>query len=183
MQFTIGRSKKQKKQKNMNGSQEVFLEAYDEYAKKIYSFVYYRVSSVEDAQDITSHAFLKAWEYMANDDGPAIKKIGPFLYTIARNLVIDHYRTRKRTVDIDDMTNDISLSELPDIERLDLAHDTKRVMYAMELLNEEEKEVLRLRYISEYSIDEIAGVLKKKKNHIYVLIFRATKKLKKILNT
>ena len=166
----------------MARSQEAFLRAYDEYAKKIYAFVYYRVSSVEDAQDITAQTFLKAWEYVSRGDEPAIKKIGPFLYTVAKNLVIDHYRTRKRTIDLEDVANNSAASELPDIERLDLAHDAKRVMHAMELLSEGEKEVLQLKYISEYSIDEIAGVLDKKKNHVYVLIFRATKKLKKILN-
>jgi RNA polymerase sigma-70 factor (ECF subfamily) len=182
MQANNNKIKQRKQNKNMPAPQEMFLQAYDEYAKKIYAYVYYRVSSVEDAQDITSQAFLRAWEYIARGDEPVIKKIGPFLYTVAKNLVIDHYRTQKRTIDLEDVVNNSAVSELPDIERLDIVRDTKRVMHAMELLSEDEKEVLQLRYISEYTTEEIAGVLGKKKNHIYILIFRATKKLKKILN-
>src|SRR3989344_2143089 len=81
---------------------DTFAKFYDEYVGRIYRFVLFKVSSVQEAEDITSEVFLKAWEYLGKKD-IEIKNLNSFIYQIARNLVIDYYRSRARrgTVSID----------------------------------------------------------------------------------
>jgi RNA polymerase sigma factor (sigma-70 family) len=68
-----------------------FDEIYEEHVWRVYGFIAYRVRSREDAEDLTSQTFeraLRAWHrYDARLAPP-----GPWLITIARNLVIDHFR-------------------------------------------------------------------------------------------
>ena len=96
---------------------EQFGQIYDQYIDKIYRFVYLKVDSHETAEDITSKVFLKGWEAYQKSQTPnpnsprseagvqkEIKNPGAFLYQIARNAVVDHYRDRGRTkiISVDD---------------------------------------------------------------------------------
>ena len=86
----------------MDSLNEQFGQIYDQYIDKIYSFVYLKVNSQEIAEDITSKVFLKGWEAF-KEPGAGIKNPGAFLYQIARNAVVDHYREkgRQKTVSVD----------------------------------------------------------------------------------
>ena len=68
-----------------------FADAYDEQVHNVYGFFAYRVSRREDAEDLTQQTFeraLRAWCRFDPTRGP----VGVWLMTIARNLLIDHYR-------------------------------------------------------------------------------------------
>lgn len=86
------------------GDAEAFGLLYDAYAKKIYDFVYYRTHHRETAEDLVSDVFMKALAAAPNFDA-AKGTFSAWLYRIARNRVIDHYRTDKssRDVDIEDV--------------------------------------------------------------------------------
>jgi len=87
----------------MDNLNEQFGKIYDEYISKIYRFVYLKVNSQEIAEDITSKVFIRGWEAFsgyarsreARQDNE-IKNPGAFLYQIARNAVVDHYRDKGR---------------------------------------------------------------------------------------
>src|SRR3989344_4703353 len=80
----------------MDSNKEQFSLIYDQYIEKIYRFVYLKVSSQEIAEDITSKVFLNGWEsYQRQPE--RIQNERAFLYQIARNMVVDHYRDRGRT--------------------------------------------------------------------------------------
>lgn len=84
-----------------SGDADSFARLYDAYFERVFRYVYFRVSDDQTAEDLTSQVFLKAWENL-----PRYKPSGHFLawlYTIARNQVIDHYRTRKETVPLDEV--------------------------------------------------------------------------------
>ena len=71
---------------------EAFGKIYDVYASRIYRFLYFKVPSVEEAQDLTSDTFLRLWQYL--QEGKPVKNLGALTYQIARNLAIDYYRSR-----------------------------------------------------------------------------------------
>ena len=75
----------------MDSLNEQFGQIYDQYIDKIYRFVYLKVDGQETAQDVTSKVFIKGWESYQKS-GSNIKNPGAFLYQIARNAVVDHYR-------------------------------------------------------------------------------------------
>jgi len=161
-----------------------FAKLYDLYVEKIYRFVYFKVSSVEEAEDITSETFLKAWNYLGKDD-TEIRNLSSFLYQIARNLVIDFYRQRslKETVSVDN--EKYGLHELPDKNQNVIAHVSKnlaseQIQNYLARLKDEYKEVVILKHLEGYSTKEISDILGKKKGNVRVLLHRAIKAMSEI---
>ena len=74
---------------------EAFAEVYDFYLDRIFRFVYFKVNTKEEAQDLTSEVFLKVWRYIYNQKGK-IENMNAFLYQTARNTVSDFYRDKMR---------------------------------------------------------------------------------------
>ena len=75
------------------GSVEDFGRLYDLYIKKIYNFIYYKTHHQETAEDLVSIVFTKALKKINTFDNSGT--FSAWLYRIARNTVIDHYRTKK----------------------------------------------------------------------------------------
>ncbi len=160
---------------------EIYGQLYDLYAPKIYRFIYFKVSSSMDAEDLTAEVFLKAWEYV--NKNKEIEKFGGLLYKIARNLVIDFYR-KKSTHEAN--LDETFLQKISDagtaVEKMAVKSDTQNIMKGLRLLKEEYREVLTLRYIDELDAGEIAAILNKSSINIRVLIHRALKTLRKIID-
>ncbi len=140
----------------VHGNTEAFGTLYDRYAEKIYRFVYYKTFSKELAEDIVSEVFVKALEKISSFD--AGKGSFPtWLYRIARNAVIDHYRTRKALVPIDDVF-DVAFDERT-VEQLDALRSLARVQEFLESLNPKQREIIVLRIWEELSYREIAAIV------------------------
>ena len=159
-----------------SGNTEAYGYFYDKYVKKVYSFVLFKVSDKEVAQDLTQDIFLKTWQHIV--DKKELKSFQAFIFRVARNSVIDHYRlSKKKTIAIDkipeieDLKTDIN-------ESLDKSIDMTKLLHNIYQLKPEYQEVLLLHYVQDLAIDDIAEILQKKKNNIRVIIHRALKKLK-----
>src|SRR3989344_4534103 len=74
------------------GDTDAFGYFYDAYVARVYRFVYFKTSDKEVAQDITHDVFLEVWEYLV--ERKSIDNIQAYVYLVARNKVIDHYRSR-----------------------------------------------------------------------------------------
>src|SRR3989338_1118620 len=84
------------------GNTEAFGKLYDLYLKKIYDFLYYRTHHKQTAEDLAGTVFTKALEKIGQYN-PSKAKFSTWLYQIARNTLIDHYRTLKFTENIEDI--------------------------------------------------------------------------------
>src|SRR3989338_7108037 len=82
---------------------QAFVKAYDLYIDQLYRFIYFKVGSREEAEDLCSAVFLKTWNYILENSLKERKTLKALLYKIARNLIIDHYRKNKdrKTVSLD----------------------------------------------------------------------------------
>src|SRR5512142_1968019 len=130
-----------------SGDGEAFARLYEAYFDRVYRFIFFRVTDDQVAEDLASQVFLKAWENLHR-----YKPKGPFLawlYAIARNTVIDSYRTRKQTVSLDDAAPLASPEEKLD-DRLQLEFDLQSLQAAMQRLTQEQQEVLTLKFIADY---------------------------------
>ncbi|MBU1131828.1 hypothetical protein KKC32_01060, partial [Patescibacteria group bacterium] len=78
-----------------NKDANAYGQLYDYYVDRIFRFILFKVATTEEAEDLTSEVFLKTWEYI-NNTGKKIKNLNALLYKIARNKVIDYYRTKAR---------------------------------------------------------------------------------------
>ena len=159
-----------------SGNTEAYGFFYDKYVKKVYSFVLFKVSDKEIAQDLTQDIFLRTWQHIV--DKKELKSFQAFIFTVARNIVIDHYRqSKKQTIDIDNIP-EIEDKSINISESLDKSIDLSKLLNNIYTLKSEYQEVLLLYYVQDLSIDDIAEILQKNKNNIRVIIHRAINKLK-----
>jgi RNA polymerase sigma-70 factor (ECF subfamily) len=155
-----------------------FITAFDNYHESIYRFVYYRLNQNKQiAEDLTSDIFLKAWEKRKKFN-PAKSSLKTWLYTIARNSVIDIYRKKKKEINIEDINSDLIFSEEVN-ENNNLMNFLKA---KLKLLNESEQELIILHYIEELEIKEVAVIIGKNYSATKVAINRALNKLKILVN-
>lgn len=164
---------------------EAFGEIYDAYVAPIYRFIYFKVSSAEQAEDLTSETFLKAWQYLKEKrDVPHLQAL---LYSVARSVVIDYYRAaanERGDVSLEDsqasqLTDDNSAKLLRDI---DTKFDTTQVIEKLRRLKDEYREVIVMKYLDELTTHEIASVLGKSPANVRVLLHRATKALSGVIS-
>jgi RNA polymerase sigma-70 factor (ECF subfamily) len=159
---------------------EQFSHIYDQYIDKIYRFIYLKVSSEEIAQDITSKVFIRGWEAFQNQIDP-IKNPGAFLYQIARNAVIDHYRERGRTniVSTDD-TKEMADQKVDIQDKAMLSVDIDVIKKSIKRLGKEYQDIIIWHYLEDMSISEVAELAGRPEGTIRVMLHRGLKDLKDI---
>lgn len=148
---------------------------YDFYFDKIYRFIYYKVFSQDIAEDLTSDTFLKALEKI----GSFNKEKGSFnswLYQIARNTVIDYYRTKKDNLPIDDAF-DLPV-ENRTVEQLDALAGLAKIEAYLKQLPARSREIIVLRVWEERSFKEIAELTGNSEASSKMAFSRAIKQLR-----
>ncbi len=164
---------------------EAFIQVYDENVKDIHRFVYFKVGNKEEANDLTSMTFLKAWNHIQNNSLEDGKTLRALLYKIARNAIIDYYREsgNKLAVSLDDEENPIEIAdEQEDTQgKLDREADLELIRKKLPLLKEEYREVVIMRFINDLTLEEIADISGKTKGNIRVILHRALKALRELV--
>lgn len=161
---------------------EAYGRFYDLYVDKIYRFIYFKISSAEDAKDLTSEVFLRTWQYIKEDK--EINNLNAFIYMVAKNAVIDFYRSRARK---DENEEFVSVGHLNIADDSALAEQIKNsdlssLLKNLSALKDEYREVIVLHYLNELPIKDIALVLDKTPGNVRVLLYRALSALKDSVN-
>lgn len=153
---------------------EDFLRTYDAYGDDIYRFCAVKVSNSELAQDLTQEVFMRYWQ--AVRDGKDLKNERAYLYTLARNLVIDWYRKKKES-SLDHLTEqgiDFGSDAHLAIEQ---GAQVNEILAVVNRLDDAAREVLVLRFVEGLTPREIAQITGESANAISVRINRAIKKV------
>lgn len=160
------------------GDQKAYESLYQEYFPKISRFVSFRVSHKETAEDLVAEIFVKAWESLqANRE---ISSFPKWLFTISRNRVIDHYRTKKSTADLFELEN---LLEYEDniVNAIDLDIASREFLQALDRLKPDQQQVIRLKFLEDLENEEIGAIIDKSPGTIRVIQHRAICALKKLV--
>lgn len=162
-------------------SYKQFRQYYDQYLKKIYAYLYFRSGkNKERAEDLTSEVFLKALEHFASFN-PKTSSFGAWIYSIAHNHLVDHYRVNKVTVSLDDI-NEAQFAHHPNPgKQIDAVTEVRKVIRTIDTLPENYREILRLKYLNGLDNKEIEQKLGKTQSNIRVLIHRSVNELRKKL--
>lgn len=157
-------------------NRKTFTEFYQENVKRIYRYVYFRVGKHREiAEDLTAEIFTKALEHFDAYDENLSRSA--WIYTIARNRVMNYWRDRKEIVDIEDgaIAGDVPSKD----PRGELHHalDLERMLAE---LTEEERELVTLKYLSGYRYARIAEMVGKSSDAVKVATHRALQKVKKV---
>lgn len=163
----------------IEGEASAFGLLYDKYHERIYRFVYLKVSHREEAEDLTHQVFLKAWQNIENYKHKGFP-FSSWLYQIARNHIIDHYRTRKPLISIERI-EEVEIVPFENEKDIDDKNTLAKIQKAITLLPQEQQDIIIMRFVEELSPKEIARALEKPESTVRVLQHRAIKNLKKII--
>lgn len=165
--------------KAKRGESAAFGEIYDKYAPKIYRYVFLKLNGKKgDAEDLTHEVFLSAWKNVENFNERGVPFMS-YLYKIARNAVIDHWRTVRPTYDIETVSEE-NFSVNPNVaENMDFDSDMALVKECLSKLEPAYQDVLIMKFIEDLSNKEIAHTLEKSEGAVRVIQHRALKQLKK----
>ena|SRR3989338_7632609 len=164
-----------------NGDTDAFARLYDHFFPAIYRYAAFRLPK-EAAEDVTADIFVKAWEKLHTYRSHRSVPFGAWLFRIARHTVIDAYRTRHDTEEMDDTFIDPDVFNRADTHahRQDLL---RIVRSAMDKLPRRYREILLLTFVSELPHHEVARILRLTEGAVRILKLRALRKLERLLPT
>ncbi|HZS03136.1 MAG TPA: sigma-70 family RNA polymerase sigma factor [Chloroflexota bacterium] len=160
-----------------DGDSEAFQTLYESHLDTIYRYVYYKVGNGQLAEDLTQHIFMKAWEAINRYQWREL----PFqhwLLRLARNTVIDHYRsTKPANASLLDPIGDGIDPE----EELAQSEMIETLQEAVRQLPDEQREVIVLRFIEQMPHADVALHLGKSAATVRVIQHRALQALRRLL--
>lgn len=145
------------------GDLALFGELHKRYYKRVWGYLHRCISDEETAKDLAADTFVNAYRAIGHYEVREQGRFGPFLLKVARNLLIDHQRSRRlwtfsalesdegQAMDVPALGPSL-LDRILEEERVD------RVRAALEQLSVADREILALAYQQELSLKEIALV-------------------------
>jgi RNA polymerase sigma-70 factor (ECF subfamily) len=155
---------------------------YEDYFPKVYNYIFYRLLSKEQTEDLVSDVFLKVVSHL-NSYKADKASFGTWIFTIARNTLADFYRKHKDVTSIDDEAfPEAALTVDWDEQcRLIENEDRKALYKALSALNERQRNVLALKYFGDFGNREIAQITGINEHTVSSLGVRAVEKLKSLM--
>jgi RNA polymerase sigma-70 factor (ECF subfamily) len=154
-----------------------FEHLYRRYVNDVYRFCHRRLGTEADAADATSVVFTRA---LTNIKSCQAHSFRPWLFTIARNVVTDHYRAA-RPVEMLTEANEIPDHAASPEERAIRGDERRSLEAALAHLTDDQRSIIELR-LAGLSAQEIASALGKSRNAIDQMQYRAVSRLRTLLN-
>jgi RNA polymerase sigma-70 factor (ECF subfamily) len=152
---------------------KAFGELYMLYVEPVFRYLYSRVGNVHEAEDITAQTFLVAYE--AFDRFREDRHFASWLFTIARNKAMDHFRQRTPLSSMD-AAADLPVENDPLNGVLQLEQLTV-LSKLIQALPEDDRELLRLRFLAAMSFPELAHILRRNEGAVKKSIYRLLARL------
>lgn len=160
---------------------DAFGEMYDYFFPRVYNFIFAKVKNSDQADDIISITFEKVFTKL--DDYDSTKgAFSTWIFRIALNEMNNVFRKNKKLKESqwEDFFDPADESRTPEQEILSEEGD-KQLLLAMEKLNDRERRVVSLKYLTGISNKEIAEMEGMTPNNVGVVLHRALDKLRKLL--
>ncbi len=140
--------------------------------ERVFRYLYSQTGNIQEAEDLTSQTFLTALESINHyrQDG----HFSAWLFTIAHNKAMDHFRRKKKTIPLDEKR------EIPDpIHAVMQSEQSIMLRTLIRSLTEEERELLRLRFLAEMSYEEMAHFLRRNEQAVKKSLYRLLARLQR----
>jgi RNA polymerase sigma-70 factor (ECF subfamily) len=160
--------------KAKQGDTHAFGDLYECHAPVIFRYLYAHLDSQMDAEDLTGEVFLKAWQSLPKYTERGVPFLA-FLFRIARNVLVDHYRQSNRleSKSPDELDGYKAEGNAEPVETIGNQIEHQKILQVLNRLRPDYKSLLTLRFISELSPEETAQVMKRSVGAIRVLQHRA----------
>ncbi|TML61165.1 MAG: sigma-70 family RNA polymerase sigma factor [Actinobacteria bacterium] len=162
------------------GERDALEELYLLHFDRIYSYLHMSVGNRHDAEDLTTQTFLKMLEAI----GRFRWRSAPFsawLFRIAHNLAMDHFRATKRTQPEEEVPEPPGSEEASAEEQAMHSIGRQSMLELIENLSPEQQQVLTLKFVFNFPNAEVATILGKTEGAIKSLQHRALVSLQKQL--
>ena len=158
---------------------EAFTQLYEEYFDKIYRYVVLRIGNKVEAEDLTQQVFLNALRSISSFKWKGVP-FSAWLFRIAHNQVVDYLRKRTKhvTEPIDEVVATSKSDPQLEVER---KLDIEQLLLAAQRLTGSQREVISLRFTSEFSTAEVARIIGKSQGAVKALQHSAIVSLRKVL--
>ena len=157
-----------------------FATIYDHYYLDIYNYIYHRVANVQLAEDLVSEVFLKVLESIDSFTFRGIP-LSAWLFRLARNLLIDYFRTSPRPGVEVPLEEEVVLTEGGPDAALERKVTRKQLLGALSNLTEDQKEVVVLKFMEGFSNTDVAKIVGRSEGAVKSLQHRALSTLSRIL--
>ncbi len=164
----------------VQGDRTAFTELYENYIGRVYRHVYYRVSGQADAEDITQEVFIKAWKAIRKYESRGVSFMA-WLSTIARNSIVDHYRSKKESISLEETEVSSQAGETSTEEMVEIGFNQSYIGNTISRLKGDKQKVILMHFIDGFSYKEIAQALNKSEGAVRVIQYRALNDLKLML--
>src|SRR5438552_1405711 len=161
-----------------NGDREALEALYLLHFDRIYSYLHLSVGNRHDAEDLTTQTFLKMLEAI----GRFRWQSAPFsawLFRIAHNLAMDHFRASRRWQPEEEVPEPEDATESSAEEAALESIGRRSMLELIEILSHEQKQVLTLKFVFNFSNGEAAAILGKTEGAVKSLQHRALVSLQK----
>jgi RNA polymerase sigma-70 factor, ECF subfamily len=156
----------------VSGDLDAFSLLYERYIGRIYNYVYYRVGSAHDAEDLTARVFYKAFGHINTYRNMGLP-FSAWLYRIAHNLVANWHRdkSRRKEVPLEDYATIHNPANQPE-SSLIATQENEALLLAIQKMPEERQHLLVLKYVEGLSNAEIALIMGRSEGAIKGLYHR-----------
>ena len=158
------------------GRTDAFLKIYERYNKEIYRYVSFKVGTQQQAEDIVSDVFVRALEYVADEDRPMVQKLRPFLYQISRAAIADHYRDRHPASPLEAAEEIVHSNQNAGA---DVATD--ELQRALLQLPDDQREAVLLKHMEGLSASEVGAIMGRSAGAVRVLVHRGLEHLREVM--
>jgi RNA polymerase sigma-70 factor (ECF subfamily) len=159
------------------GDVDAFGVLYERYVELIFRYIRSRVAEDQIAEDLTEVVFLRSFEAL-NRYREKGYPFSSYLYQIARNLLVDHYRRQRDEVSLE-AAQHIEAPSMSMDEEVIIRERIAELQTAISHLREDYQEVIRLRVLLDLPSDTVAAWMERSEGAVRVLLHRALKSLKK----
>ena len=153
---------------------EAFAELYRRHLTRVYRYHIAHAGNVKDAEDLTSQTFMAAYEALGR-----YRERGQFsawLFRIAQSKLNDHFRLSRREVGLEAVGEILEREDA--LGTLIRAEELSRMRSIISHLDEDEQELIRLRYVADLSFAEIADLLGRREDAVKKSVYRLLARLK-----
>ncbi len=159
-------------------TREAFARLYDETMSKVYRYIYYKVNNQQTAEDLTSDVFEKALVNFGKFNSEKAS-FSTWIFTIARNTITDFYRAQPKVkiVDMEEAVAAPSREPGPE-ETVERGEEKQLLRDCISKLQENEQEIVRLKFTMEMTNREIAKSLGLTESNVGVMLYRIIRKLR-----
>lgn len=155
--------------------QSILTTAYRDFGGRLNSHAFYKTSDRAIGEDLVQDTFVKTWAYLVK--GGKIEMMKAFLYHVLNNLIVDQYRKRKVT-SLDLLVEKGLEPSSDQSQSLFDVLDGKAAILLIKRLPEKFQKIMRMRYVQELSLKEMALITGQSRNTVAVQAHRGLQQLK-----